>query len=272
MYSALGIDTAFSYVADIWKSWPVTLICSFLAFFIALAFMFIIEKCTKIFAAIAIFGTLGALIAVSTWIFVLSYDYESPDNNWLYMKIYGGIGWGLAIAFVCLLCCFTGSLRVAIAVLEAAADFVTDTLRVLLVPVISFFVTFAWIVLWTVVALFIYSVGTISAGGVTSGTIKKVEWEPQTRYFWYYHYFALLWWTAMLIALAQFIIIVSCCTWYFSHGSETSGSASVSKALYWTFRYHYGSLAFGSLILALVWLVRMIFEYIKKKLMIASPS
>ena len=35
-----------------------------------------------------------------------------------------------------------------------------------------------------------------------------------------------------------------------------------STGIEWGFRYHFGSLAFGSLIVAIVWAIRIIFEYI----------
>ena len=40
----------------------------------------------------------------------------------------------------------------------------------------------------------------------------------------------------------------------------------MSKGLWWSFRYNFGSLALGSLILAIVWIVRVAFEYIDKKM------
>ena len=76
----------------------------------------------------------------------------------------------------------------------------------------------------------------------------------------------------MIISSAQFIIIVAVCTWYFSHGADVEGKASVFKGFKWLFRYHFGSIAFGSLILAIVWAIRMIFEFMRRKLTAANPS
>ena len=36
----------------------------------------------------------------------------------------------------------------------------------------------------------------------------------------------------------------------------------ISTGIEWAFRYHFGSLAFGSLIVAIVWAIRIIFEYV----------
>ncbi len=114
-----------------------------------------------------------------------------------------------------------------------------------------------------VIAINTYAVGEISH---SKTHFKDVEWEPTTRYFWYISYFGYLWFMALIIAVSQFIIITAVCTWYFSHAGDKEGEAKVLKGLKWTFRYHFGSLAFGSAILAIVWLIRTMFEYMRKKL------
>jgi choline transporter-like protein 2/4/5 len=38
------------------------------------------------------------------------------------------------------------------------------------------------------------------------------------------------------------------------------------KGIWWTFRYNFGSLAFGSFILAVVWMIRIAFEYLDEKM------
>jgi len=47
--------------------------------------------------------------------------------------------------------------------------------------------------------------------------------------------------------------------WYFKQGSA---SIPVTKSVYRAFRYHLGSLAFGSLLVAIVEFIRLIVVYI----------
>lgn len=68
------------------------------------------------------------------------------------------------------------------------------------------------------------------------------------------------------------MIIVGVCSWYFSHNSDAEGDASFSDGFKWIFQYHLGSLAFGSFIVALVWMIRIIFEYIRKKIENGDPT
>jgi len=87
----------------------------------------------------------------------------------------------------------------------------------------------------------------------------------------------MVWLSAFLIAANEFVVIVSTCTWYFSRkdipdDDGIPGDAEVYKGFWWSIRYHVGTLAFGSFILTLVWLIRVIFEYIGEKMQEASGN
>lgn len=61
-------------------------------------------------------------------------------------------------------------------------------------------------------------------------------------------------------------MIVGVCTWYFTSTADSRGSFSIFKGFWWSFRYNLGSLALGSFVLAVIWVIRIIFEYFEKKL------
>lgn len=74
--------------------------------------------------------------------------------------------------------------------------------------------------------------------------------------------FYFLWITAFLLACSDFVLIVAVCSWYFTENSDKRGDFTIMKGYWWSLRYNMGSLLFGSFIIALVWTVRIIFEYI----------
>lgn len=83
--------------------------------------------------------------------------------------------------------------------------------------------------------------------------------------------FGIFWIISFIMACNDFVIIVSTVTWYFSKKSdEGDGSASICTGFSWIFKYHGGSLALGSFILALVWIIRAIFEYAAEKIQDAT--
>jgi hypothetical protein len=78
-------------------------------------------------------------------------------------------------------------------------------------------------------------------------------------------FFSLLWNNAFLIALGQTIIAGSVCAWFFAPRSEKTKLNTVRQAVWITFRYHLGSLAFGAFILAVVQFIRYAAMYFEKQ-------
>ena len=93
----------------------------------------------------------------------------------------------------------------------------------------------------------------------------------------YFMCFGAFWITAFLVAANEFVVIVSTCTWYFSRkdipdDDGIPGDSDVYKGFWWSVRYHVGSIAFGSFILAVVWTIRSVFEYVGNKVERASGN
>lgn len=87
--------------------------------------------------------------------------------------------------------------------------------------------------------------------------------------------FGMVWISSFLIACNDFAVICASATWYFSRkdirdSDGIPGDSDVLKGFWWTFRYQTGTLALGSFILTLVWLIRTIFEYLGEQVNNAS--
>ena len=82
---------------------------------------------------------------------------------------------------------------------------------------------------------------------------------------WFYYFiFATLWCNALINAAAIFVIASACCMWYYSHGPGQDIDAPILRSYKMVFRYHFGSLAFGSFILAVVQFLQLMVEIFKK--------
>jgi len=135
----------------------------------------------------------------------------------------------------------------------------------MLVPLYSFLFFLVFLFAWLAAALFLFSVGEIES--VPGGTqYRTVEWSSTTRYLVIYLFFAFLWMVALILACNFFVMATSVCMWYFTSTADTRGKISIGRSIWWTIRYHLGSLAFGSFLLALIWAIRIAFEYINKQL------
>jgi hypothetical protein len=78
-------------------------------------------------------------------------------------------------------------------------------------------------------------------------------------------FFCFLWNNAFLIATGQFIIAVAVGIWFFAPRGQKNKQKTVRTGVWYCFRYHLGSLALGSFILAVVQFIRYALMYFEKQ-------
>lgn len=148
--------------------------------------------------------------------------------------------------------------------MQTTADYINSTTRIFWVPVFFFGLILTFLAYWIVSALFIWSVGDVKSR--STSPFARIEWNETTRYVFFYNLFGLFWMNAFFIGCCQFVLAVACATWYFTHTADSGGSASINKGFKWILRYHLGSIAFGSLIIAICEFIKFMFEYYRKKM------
>lgn len=73
--------------------------------------------------------------------------------------------------------------------------------------------------------------------------------------------FALFWLIAYITYTSQFVVQVSAASYYFNSNGSHEGDAEVMKGFKFAYLNHIGSLAMGSFIIAIIWLLKVIFIY-----------
>lgn len=158
--------------------------------------------------------------------------------------------WGLAGLYALVLLCSCNRIRLGLAIMETTAKFVGNTPTIFLVPILFVVVVLIFFFWWIITALYVFSVGDLEKKiGTPMATVK---WNDTTRYIFVYHLFGLLWCLNFFIGCTQFVLAVAASTWYFSHSGDTAGSGSIWLGIKWIARYHFGSIAFGAFIIAVV--------------------
>lgn len=104
---------------------------------------------------------------------------------------------------------------------------------------------------------YIYSVGEVRPN--PESPLASIKWDKNIKYSLIYFLFAGLWIGAFIMALCQFVIASSCSIWYWA---QEQTHKPISRSVYRAFRYHLGSLALGSLLLAIIQMIRLILAYI----------
>ena len=183
----------------------------------------------------------------------------------------GGIVFALsALIFACLIYCGFRSLKVAIDIIDAAADFLAGTKRIIAVPLLYYVLTMIVVVLWIFANISVASIGTITADTSSSIPFAKDFHHTDAESkkvagLALFLFFGLLWVYNLFKAKTSFIVMASASTYYFNSNKDREGSAEVMKGFKFVYLYHFGSLAFGSFIIALIQFIRIVVVTVAQK-------
>ena len=175
--------------------------------------------------------------------------------------------YGLTALFFLTILCMYRNIKISVAVLKTSAVIIIRNIRTLLIPFISFIFIIGFIAGWLVAFGYLMSCANIIQP--TNGSqLKSVNLNDKDYLKWQIgvFVFGLFWIAEFLAAVFKYCLIVGVCTWYFTSTHDSRGNFTIFRGLWWAFRYNFGSLALGSFLLAVIWTIRLIFEYVDKKL------
>lgn len=155
-----------------------------------------------------------------------------------------------------LICCCS-RIKLAVAVCKVAGQFVVRVCQAALVPI---FLATILIGMWAVcLVCMIYLLSSTNFTIFSGDVFTSVEsYSESSLLRLYFFIFGTLWSNALIQALGIFIIASACCMWYYNHGANSELDSPIMRSVKMGFRYHFGSLAFGSFILAVVQFLQMV--------------
>jgi multisubunit Na+/H+ antiporter MnhC subunit len=217
----------------------------------------------------------------------------------------------LTALFVLIILGLSSQIAVAIEVVKEGSKAVNDMKLLVFFPLIPLALCMGYMVYWIYGALFIFSVSTLVSqpipsacytrdyaswayygglnGAALGGTTNSLPANFSTfivgtsyRPLAAYHVFHGLWITQFLVYLCYFVIAGSVCGWYFTIsdandekilGGKDGGSyIPITRSVLRTLRYHLGTIAFASLIIAIINFIRIVVKYIELKTRSNPPS
>ena len=260
--SIINTDKLITWVSDLYITWPIILASLGWTFVIALIYLFFVRFCAGFIVYLTILLVLGCFIVLGYFFHDRANLYDSVDDS-MYHSTMIGLGWfcyALAIIWFLVIVVLCNRIRLAANMMEVTAKYIHANCCIFFVPIFFFILTGAWYAYWVIISIYLYSTGEMKGATV----IANIEWDNKTRYAWWFHLFSLFYMNEFLKALAQFVYASSACIWYFSHDKGTD-EKPIKTSFKRAFRYHLGSLAFGSLIVAIIRFIMFFMEYIKKK-------
>lgn len=264
---------------NLYTAWKAILTSLATAFLLCIIYIYFMSIFAEYVAWGIIFLTQFGFIALTAGSFYY-YTTVSDDGQKSLAILLGIIGAILSILFCLALWCGWHQLRLAIEIVNASADFLAQTKRVLAVPVLYYVFLLMFFLFYMSCNISVRSMGKIEPnpdGGLAYIPLKrKVTWgdrkEAGTTANWMLAFltFGLLWFTFFLQASSNYVVMVTAATYYFTSNKEVYGSGQLKTGLRWAWVHNFGSLAFGSLIVAIIFTIRVIVYTICKKAETAS--
>ena len=273
--SALDQGALADFINDVKNNWYWLLAATGVSFIVAFIIMFFLRCCAGCIVWISLFGIMFLLVGTGL-IFLFNAGYlQSASSVATYLGVPSvnsqynePIGWtliGLGCFFFIIILCCCNRIRLAVAICKSAGQFVGSVCTVILVPIFQTVLAFS---LW--VGALISMVYLVSAAKfvVMNSTdyFTSIESYGDTALVRFYIFvFLTLWVNAFLSAMTIFIIASATCMWYYSHAPGNELSLPIWRSYKMVFRYHWGSLAIGALLLAIVQFMQMIVELFKRQ-------
>ena len=232
-------------------------------FFLAMFYFLFLRCCAGFITFFLILLVQAGLIVLAVYFYFLHDDEEeiqaeSDTTDYAFFWVFTA----LAAIWLILTLVFCNKIRLAIALVEVTSKYIHKTWCIIFVPFLFFVIVVAWLALWLVLLVFLYTSGEFQSDSKIFASYKMDE---KLEYGFWYHIFMIFYITAVIEAYSQFVYASSACIWYFNYEKGTENHP-IAKSFERGVRYHFGSLVFGATIVAIIRFLMFFVEYVKKQM------
>ena len=272
-------------VEDLREVWPMFIVAFLVGLVILTIYLCLMRCCTKVFIFLMLLLVLvglvllgfycwrehsrqleknstltGAAEAANTTQEKDATEYgQQQAKRWKIAAICLWVAAGIFFICTLLLC---SRISLAADILASAAQFVQSKPSVFVIPIFFTFMLVLFFVFWIPTFSMLSSVGDLSPD--PTSVFMNIKWSTATWTFIYVFFFALLWGISFNFSQEIFSIAAMTASWYFDR--KSIGTIAAMRAVCWSFSYHIGTLAFGSLLIAILWAIQLVLQYIYQKL------
>eukprot|EP00276_Gloeochaete_wittrockiana_P000795 CAMPEP_0184672956 /NCGR_PEP_ID=MMETSP0308-20130426/86409_1 /TAXON_ID=38269 /ORGANISM="Gloeochaete witrockiana, Strain SAG 46.84" /LENGTH=573 /DNA_ID=CAMNT_0027120383 /DNA_START=56 /DNA_END=1777 /DNA_ORIENTATION=- len=191
-------------------------------------------------------------------------DYLVTSDHRDAMKICAYIMCAIDVVALLLVLVLFRQVRIAVAIIKEASDAVRTMPSVILFPLVTLLLLTALWVYWILVFAFLASAGTYDKA------TKSFNYDSVLQGCIVYHLFGLLWTYQFIVAIGLTTLAGAFAAYYFTSDKKAVEQLAVWSSFGRVFRYHLGSLAFGSLLIAIIQLIRAIMAYLHRQAQLAQ--
>jgi len=274
-------DVWHNMMADVFTCWYVIATSTVIAIVIGFLYLYLMEKCAKCIIVVGLLMVNVMLIGLAGVFWYYYFDLKdkvdtvpqlaSHDTDQSNMNIC--LGFAMVFSIIegivfCICCCLCRQIQTAAEIIMVAADGLGDMPYLIFYPLVNVFLLLAYVAVWAVVAVMLATCGEDTFHYLYG--YHSWDYTDKVQYIFAYWLFGLLW-IAEFSSSVGFVCVSYCfCVWFFTehdeHGrNRKSHPEMLCKVVCNTLLYFTGTIAFGSLIVAIIQMLRIILTYIEQK-------
>jgi hypothetical protein len=276
-------------VSSVWNAWPVLLGAFFIAIVTGYVYLILLKCCAEpliwisAIASIVGFASLGAYMFFNAASLQVQAQQQAvangvdlpagfAENTAKTSRIVGIVLGCMSLGLACLICCFHSSIKTAAAVVEVSCEAMWEMPLLLITPLLKALLKGAAFSVIMYGGILAYtSADPVPCPGVHAAGMCRTFHHDNTQLSVLAGYtFCSLWILCFLDAFYQFLVAYMVADYYYSP-YEDDGEKDLHQcgALCEGIKYglitHAGSLAFGSLLIAIIMFLQKVLEYAEKK-------
>jgi choline transporter-like protein 2/4/5 len=270
---------------DLVVGWWILVVGAVLALIVSFIWLQLLKRCAGCFVWSAIIlSNIAALLLTGASFYAYTVYKDAYDKNGLdsdqqtmYLAIACCAIFGvLFILLFCATVCLCKQIRIAVGIIQETCDAVNTMPFIVLFPLIQYLFMIIFFCFWVVGTMYMVSSGEKRKDPTTG--VWTMYYEDDMKKAMVYWFFGLLWNMAFMRHMT-ILIIAGCFGSYYwtplqdkKEGNYPFGSTPVASSVKRSIRYHMGTVAFGSFIIAVIQFIRAVLAYIKEKYLKDKPA
>ena len=222
----------------------------------------------------SIIASIGIVLGLGGYAYKIATDWEAADPQVRSdfdiqgTKIFSYVLFGVGAIVIFLTIFLRQQIMLAMACVREAARAIGAMPLIVLFPVFQTMGFLAFMAVWIFYAVHLASTGEISEMELPVDavvTVREYTFDEFTHRLGWYLIFCFFWTITFIQAMGEIVIAMSVSKWYFTRDKRDVGSLTIFASIFQAFRYHLGTAAFGSFIIAVTKIIRMIVARAQKK-------
>lgn len=263
--------------------WWILLVCSVIAIVVCFAWMFILRRLVKPMVVVTMIILVVVLAVGGYLLYYISGKSSTDEANKRYY-LGGAIAmWIVDFILICIMLFVRKDVMIACDIIEEASKIPTSMPTMMLVPLVStlMLLPFAFFFLFTSASIYTAAStlnvtavapqfnggGNNTVAGYVSLDTKEYKVENWRVYAEVYNLLIFLWSVGFVNAIGYMTLAFCAVFWYWSNpGDDKKPEAGACTGFGLTVKNHLGNLAIGSLIVAIIQVLRVMLTLMEKKL------